>query len=124
MAVVVALGALALLLTACGGDGAGAAGTAPRSGETRLVVRHLDGDRQVRVTDLGCPSGDQRCARVVALLPELRPDPDEVCTQIYGGPERMIVEGVVGGEPVRAEVTRTDGCEIARYDRLSAAIRD
>jgi hypothetical protein len=59
----------------------------------------------------------------VALLPELRPDPGEVCAQIYGGPERMVVEGVIGGDPVRAQVTRTDGCEIARYDRLEAALR-
>ena len=117
------MGALALLLSACGGDDAAAPGTAPGDGETRLVVRHLDGERQVRATDLGCAAGDPRCARVVALLPELRPDPDEVCTQIYGGPERMIVEGMVDGEPVRVEVTRTDGCEIARYDRLEAALR-
>lgn len=117
------MGALALLLSACGGDDAAAPGTGPGDGETRLVVRHLDGERQVGATDLRCAAGDPRCARVVALLPELRPDPDEVCTQIYGGPERMIVEGMVDGEPVRVEVTRTDGCEIARYDRLEAALR-
>lgn len=122
-AVALASVALALPLAACGGEERAASGTAPGGGETRLVVRHLDGERQVRTTDLGCASGDPRCARVVALLPVLRPDPDEVCTQIYGGPERMIVEGVVGGEPVRAEVTRRNGCEIARYDRLEAALR-
>ena len=59
---------------------------------------------------------------VVRLLPDLRPKPDEVCTQIYGGPERIAVRGTVDGTPVRVEVTRTDGCEIARYDLLDAAL--
>jgi hypothetical protein len=62
------------------------------------------------------------CAEVVALLPRLRPEPDEVCTQIYGGPERIVVTGTVDGEPVRAEVTRQNGCEIARYDLLAEAL--
>ena len=64
------------------------------------------------------------CDRVIALLPRLRPDPDEVCTQIYGGPERRLVSGTVGGLPVDVEVTRADGCQIARYDLLTAALEE
>ena len=63
------------------------------------------------------------CERVVALLPDLAPAEDEVCTQIYGGPERIEVRGTVNGAPVQVEVTRANGCEIARYDELEAALR-
>ena len=58
----------------------------------------------------------------MALLPALAPAEGEVCTQIYGGPERIEVRGTVNGAPVQVEVTRTNGCEIARYDQLEAAL--
>jgi hypothetical protein len=45
--------------------------------------------------------------------------PDTVCTQIYGGPQRARVVGRVGGKFVWAIVTRTDGCQIGRWERLS-----
>ena len=63
------------------------------------------------------------CARVVRLLPDLRPKPYEACTQIYGGPERIAVRGTVNGTPVQVEVTRTNGCEIARYELLDTALK-
>jgi hypothetical protein len=105
-------------LAGCGGgDDAPAA-----AGPTALTVRHYDGDRLVRTTELPCGADDVVCAEVVALLPHLRPDPDEVCTMIYGGPERIVVEGTVDGDPVRREVSRVNGCEIARYDQLEKAL--
>jgi hypothetical protein len=85
-------------------------------------VRSYDGERLVSTTTLPCTPEDQRCAKVVALLPRLRPVPDEACTLIYGGPERFVIEGTAGGAPVRIEVTRNNGCEIARYDLLSEAL--
>lgn len=118
---VAALIALVVLTAGgCGGDGDPPAASAP--GATRLTVTEYDGERVVRATELACGAGDVVCAEVVALLPRLRPEPDEVCTQIYGGPERITVTGTVEGGPVRAEVTRTNGCEIARYDLLSKAL--
>ncbi|HTI34272.1 MAG TPA: hypothetical protein VL422_11385 [Miltoncostaea sp.] len=105
-------------LAGCGGGGDPPAAAGP----TALTVRHYDGERLVRTTTLGCGADDVVCAEVVALLPGLRPDPGEVCTQIYGGPERIVVEGTVDGDPVRREVTRANGCEIARYDRLEKAL--
>ncbi|HMN98469.1 MAG TPA: hypothetical protein PKD59_03565 [Miltoncostaeaceae bacterium] len=85
-------------------------------------MTRYDGERVVRTTDLACGAGDVVCAEVVALLPRLRPEPDEVCTQIWGGPERITVTGTVEGDPVRVEVTRANGCEIARYDLLMKAL--
>ena len=111
---------MGLALAGCSG---GSGGEAPGA-DTELVVRRFDGDRLVRAVPLtDCDSADGACARVVAVLPRLRPEPDEACTQIYGGPERMVVEGTLDGEPYRAEVTRTDGCQIARYDLLSDALK-
>ena len=103
--------------------GCGGGGDAPAAaGSTALTVRHYDADRLVRTTTLACGADDVVCAEVVALLPRLRPEPGEICTQIYGGPERIVVEGTVDGAPVRREVTRNNGCEIARYDALEKAL--
>jgi hypothetical protein len=40
------------------------------------------------------------------------------CTAIYGGPQRARVTGRLRGYPVRATFNRTNGCEIARWDRV------
>jgi hypothetical protein len=42
-----------------------------------------------------------------------------VCTEIYGGPQVALVVGVVQGRRVWAKLERRDGCEIARWNRLS-----
>lgn len=113
--------ALVIAAAGCGGgDDDPAAASAP--GATRLTVTEHDGERVVRTTDLACDAGDVVCAEVVALLPRLPPDPDELCTEIYGGPERITVAGTVEGAPVRVEVTRVNGCQIARYDMLTEAL--
>lgn len=111
---------LVLAAAGCGGGDEPPAASAP--GATRLTVTEYDGERVVRSTELACGGGDMACAEVVALLPRLRPEPDEVCTQVYGGPQRITVTGTVEGDPVRAEVTRVNGCEIARYDLLAKAL--
>jgi hypothetical protein len=45
--------------------------------------------------------------------------PGRQCTQVYGGPQVATVTGTVAGRPVEATFTRTDGCEIARWDALA-----
>jgi subtilisin inhibitor-like len=42
-----------------------------------------------------------------------------VCTQIYGGPQVARVVGVVEGKRVWATFSRTNGCHISRWNRLS-----
>jgi len=44
---------------------------------------------------------------------------NSVCTEIYGGPQKARVVGTVRGRPVRATFSRTNGCEIARWHRIS-----
>lgn len=45
--------------------------------------------------------------------------PDSVCTEIYGGPQRARITGVVAGKRVWTTLSRTNGCEISRWQRLS-----
>lgn len=45
--------------------------------------------------------------------------PDLACTEIYGGPQRATVEGVVAGTPVSGTFARNNGCEIARWEALA-----
>jgi hypothetical protein len=44
---------------------------------------------------------------------------NSVCTEIYGGPQQARVVGTVKGRLVRATFSRTNGCEIARWQRIS-----
>jgi hypothetical protein len=51
--------------------------------------------------------------------------PATACTQIFGGPDRAELEGRFGDEEIPAtEFTRENGCEIERFDRLSALLGD
>lgn len=53
-------------------------------------------------------------ARLFAPLP-----PNMACTQVYGGPQKARVVGRVSGKLVRATFTRSDGCQIGRWNALS-----
>jgi Subtilisin inhibitor-like len=44
---------------------------------------------------------------------------DVACTQIYGGPDVGRVVGTVKGNRVWASFSRSDGCQISRWDRIS-----
>jgi len=53
-------------------------------------------------------------ARLFASSP-----PDAVCTEIYGGPQRARIVGTVAGKRVWTTLSRTNGCEISRWARVS-----
>ena len=42
-----------------------------------------------------------------------------VCTQIYGGPQQARVVGTLAGKRIWAAFTRTNGCAIGRWNRVS-----
>jgi hypothetical protein len=48
--------------------------------------------------------------------------PDVACTQIYGGPEEARIAGTVRGKAVDAMLSRNNGCEIDRWDRLASVL--
>jgi hypothetical protein len=43
---------------------------------------------------------------------------DRMCTQIFGGAQTAHISGTWQGKPVDARLSRTDGCQIARWDAL------
>ena len=52
----------------------------------------------------------------------VQPRKDRACTLIFGGPQRVRVSGTIGGKRVDRRFDRTNGCEIADYDRLARAL--
>jgi Subtilisin inhibitor-like len=64
------------------------------------------------------PTPEKACQRLFDLDEPFAPTAsDALCTEIYGGPAVAEVEGLYRGETVNAEFTRTDGCEIDRWER-------
>ena len=121
----IALVALALL-SACGGDDDS---TAAAGGPTALEVELWpagEGQGASVTATLTCdpPGGDPpdpaaACAALAAEADALGPvPPDTACTELYGGPEQARITGTLDGEPVDASLSRANGCEIDRWERL------
>lgn len=112
--------ALCAVAVGCGGDDA-----APAPQATALVIQ-LDadgpgGDPASRAT-VECPGdGGRACAAVAALPPDptAAVPPQTACTEIYGGPDVVVIRGTLDGEDVDARLTRANGCEIDRFDRFA-----
>jgi Subtilisin inhibitor-like len=65
------------------------------------------------------PRAATACARLARLAHPFAATPkDTACTQIYGGPQQALVTGRFRGPIVRARFSRTNGCEIARWNRV------
>jgi hypothetical protein len=115
---VIGIAAVALFLGACGGDEREAEAPSP-SARSQLTVTVFaegpDGPASTRTVD--CEAEPRACR--VPLAPTA---PDVACTEIYGGPATATVSGWRDGKPVRAEFSRTNGCEIARWDRAEALL--
>ncbi len=118
----VPLALMCAALVACG-DEAKSAG----SGDIAKLTVRVDGDgrgpTKERTLELTCASADESdaCAAASKLsAADLAPTPaDTACTQIYGGPETASIKGTLNGEKVDAKFSRTDGCEIKRWEIAS-----
>jgi Tol biopolymer transport system component len=65
------------------------------------------------------PHRADACAKLLRVENPFAPVPrNQACTQIYGGAQQAVVIGVYGGKPVRTTFTRTNGCQIARWNRV------
>ena len=104
-------------------------GTPPSdTGTSVTIVLDETGSGASRTLELTCdpPGGDHpdpaaACAALTAAggaAAFAAPPRDETCTEIYGGPQVAFVEGTVDGQTVRARFSRTNGCEISRWDAL------
>jgi hypothetical protein len=123
---VVLLVVAALAVTGCGSHG-GAAGTTSSVAPTQLEISITAGgkDGPTKLWTLSCPPGGTlpdpagACRQLAAVDKPFAPVPKGVaCTQLYGGPQVAEVHGTFRRHPVNARFSRTDGCEIARWDKV------
>lgn len=117
----------ALLFAACGSDEPTTPATGGGSDELANFVVTVDPDgaeseaaKELQVT-CKAPTDSDLCGAAAGLsAADLAPTQTEVaCTQQFGGPETATIMGTLRGEPIEASFSRTDGCEIARWDKVS-----
>jgi hypothetical protein len=103
------------------------------SGPADLTIRVDDGQGSVTTWRLSCdpaggdhPHPDAACGVLGAhgRAAFRRPDPAQVCTEIYGGPQVARITGTWRDERVRVSLNRTNGCQIARWDALRGLLPD
>jgi hypothetical protein len=122
------IGVTVALISGCsafaGGDDS-ESGSSPTTSATEIVVTVWpQGEGRSRRWTLRCdpvggslPAAATACAQLTPAA--LRPLPrDAICTQIYGGPQRARVRGRIDGRAVDARFSRSNGCEIHRWDSV------
>jgi hypothetical protein len=122
--------ALVLVTASCGeGEVAGEPAAPETSIEVTLWPNGRDaGGEHSAVLTCDPPGGthdrsQEACAALDAQEDALAPVPgDAVCTQIFGGPQEAHVAGVVRGRAVDTRFSRSNGCEIDRWDRLAPVL--
>lgn len=110
-------------------------GVLPTGGDTTLTVTYRGDAKAVPVVmQLSCeptggdhPRAAEACDRLAAAErdgadPFAKPAPDEMCTFIYGGPQTATVVGTWNGTDVDAKFSRTNGCEISRWDAIEPVL--
>jgi hypothetical protein len=70
------------------------------------------------------PDAQSACASLAAAekkgVDPFKPTPkDQMCTQIYGGPEVATVKGTWQGKQIDSSFSRKNGCEIKRWSDLA-----
>ncbi len=115
---------LLVLLAGCGGSSSGSSASAKLS---VTVWSHGKGGRSVTYT-LTCPQGTgtlpkarTACARLRQVsVKAFAPVPaGTACTELYGGTQIARVSGRFAGKTIDADFSLTNGCEIARWNRLA-----
>jgi hypothetical protein len=64
------------------------------------------------------PAKSRACRRLLALKDPFAASGGGACIQIYGGPQVAEVRGRLRGAPIGTTFTRTDGCQIERWNRV------
>ena len=107
--------ACAVAMAGCGSDDEGAPSASAPNTELTVTVWPEGRGGPERERRVDCP-GAADCD--VLSVDQLAPVPrTTVCTAIYGGPAVARVKGTLRGEPVDAQFSLEDGCEIARWER-------
>jgi len=122
-----------LLLAAAAGCGASSEAPAPAAPTVDLRITvwpQGEGRSTAKKYTLRCnpaggtlPNGRRACERLLALRAAFAPVPrDTACTEIFGGPQTATVRGTYRGQPVTLDLSRSDGCTTAQWDRLGAVL--
>ncbi len=95
----------------------------PIAADLKLTFTNVEAMKDGQVLRVKCngkrPIGSIACARLAEDPKLLDPLPKgRMCTEQYGGPEVLSISGTLGGKPVQTQVTRKNGCEIARFEKL------
>jgi len=121
----------ALVLAGCGGEEEAGDGSGTAAPPTQLTVRvdpDGDGPEEARQARISCDgeSGGRACAAAGKLRPaDFEPTPDDVaCTELFGGPETATISGTLSGKKVEGRFSRQNGCEIARWEKVSALLAE
>ena len=124
--------ALVLAFVGCGAEEE-PADTGRPAPVTQLTVRvdpDGDGPEQAKQATISCDQERAErggpCATAGKLRPaDFEPTPGDVaCTELFGGPETATVAGTLRREAVDARFSRQDGCEIARWEKVSALLAE
>ena len=124
---IVLLSVLALVLAACGGGGNTTHETTTNLTITVWPAGKGKGPQQL--FNLSCNPAVGNVADPVAACAALK-GPERaaleptalsaVCTELYGGPAEATIVGTINGDWVSARLSRVNGCEIGRWQALSA----
>ena len=123
-ALILVVAALALLGAGCGDDDDDSGASTSHRDRDRHHPRRRRAGGAGAHESVSCEPGDgSACGDLAAS--DFDPIPANTpCTEIYGGPDEATVEGTVAGEPVSATLTRGNGCEIERFDRLTPLLQE
>jgi hypothetical protein len=120
-----------VLLAACGTQSGGGSPNPSASAATQLSITARSAPTAPAQTwTLTCdPAGGSHpnpaaaCAALAATAdPFSATPPDRACTMIYGGAQTATIVGTYRGLSVNASYSRTNGCEIARWDTVAAVL--
>ncbi len=122
-----ALGFVSVALAGCGeGDGTTTSAGSGSPATELVITVSADGrpgdPAEAAVATVSCPGAESGACDAIAALPDdpgAPVPPETACTEIYGGPDVVTIEGTIEGEPIDAELTRVNGCEIERFDRFA-----
>ena len=140
----VVLASAMLVVSGCGGSdrddvgvtepGGGQAPSATSSNLTDLKITIDNGAGQTTTWTLTCdeagtPSGThpdpaKACAALAHGAKQGLPPvaKDAMCTEIYGGPQTAQISGTYLGKVVSSSFSRTNGCEISRWNALEGLL--
>ena len=109
------------LSTGCGSDepSPSSSGNSDLADLTVTVDSDGEGSATPKTMDLTCkaPTDSQACGAAAGISEaDLAPTKEgTACTQVFGGPETATIKGTIRGNPVDAQFSRSDGCEIERW---------